>query len=66
MPMRPDPKYLTTRCHGQGFLICRCMGDGCCCEYGGSVECPGCPDCEWSDDDRDEIYPDEPGEEREA
>lgn len=44
---------LETRCHGSGLLICRCMGDGCCCDFHGYAECYGCEDCELSDEDRD-------------
>jgi hypothetical protein len=35
------------------MLICRCMGDGCCCGFHGYAECYGCPDCEWDDNDPD-------------
>ena len=53
---RPSAKTLSLRCHGSGYLICRCMGDGCCCDFHGSVECPGCTDCEWTDEELEEYW----------
>jgi hypothetical protein len=47
---RGDPSGLAKRCHGSGMLICRCMGDGCCCGFHGEAECFGCVDCEDEDD----------------
>lgn len=39
-------------CGGDGFLYCLCGGDLCVCHHHGQeVECPGCPDCEFEDDD---------------
>ena len=49
-------------CYGTGELDCHCGGDLCVCHNHGTVECPGCPDCE--DDDGtwdgmdDDDYPD--------
>jgi hypothetical protein len=62
MSITPSVSGLTRRCRGTGMLICRCLGDGCCCDNHGYADCPGCEDCEWSDDDRDETYPGEPDE----
>lgn len=47
---------LDARCRGTGFLRCLCAGDFCICDFHGQAECPGCVDCEWSDEDRGE-YP---------
>ncbi len=38
-------------CYGTGALDCLCGGDQCVCHNHGEVDCPGCPDCEGSEDD---------------
>lgn len=50
-----DSRTLAKRCYGTGYLECSCMGDGCCCDFHGSAECFGCPDCEWDDEEREEY-----------
>lgn len=37
-------------CNGFGFLVCFCGGDLCCCGLDGEV-CPGCNDCEGTEED---------------
>lgn len=54
-PEAGDLSGLAKRCHGSGILICRCMGDGCCCGFYGEADCPGCEGCRWSDEDRDKF-----------
>jgi hypothetical protein len=34
------------RCYGTGYVDCYCGGDLCVCDYNGTAECLGCPDCE--------------------
>lgn len=38
-------------CGGCGTLYCYCGGDICVCHNHGEIECPGCPDCNGSDDE---------------
>jgi hypothetical protein len=45
-------------CGGSGELHCECGGDLCVCHHHGSIECPGCADCEPAgdfDDDYDDF-----------
>jgi hypothetical protein len=46
-----DDSGLSETCGGAGELICLCGGDLCVCHNHGSIECPGCEDCEGLDDD---------------
>lgn len=41
-------------CAGTGFLNCFCGGDLCVCDLNGGVECDGCEDCDWCNEDWDE------------
>ena len=41
-------------CGGTGFLNCFCGGDQCVCHPSGGIECDGCDDCDWEDEDWDE------------
>lgn len=50
-------------CGGSGTIHCYCGGDQCVCHYHGSVECPGCEDCENLDDDSDYDWSDDVQEE---
>jgi hypothetical protein len=45
-----DDACLDESCGGLGTLNCYCGGDFCVCHHHGETECPGCPDCEGSDD----------------
>lgn len=38
-------------CGGLGTIECLCGGDLCVCHNHGEVQCPGCEECEGSDDD---------------
>lgn len=38
-------------CGGTGVLNCYCGGDLCVCHNHGEVECAGCDDCSYGDDD---------------
>jgi len=40
-------------CGGSGQLDCYCGGDFCVCHNHGSVDCPGCDDCQAERDDYD-------------
>lgn len=44
-----DEEVYEQNCGGTGTLNCECGGDLCVCHNHGSVECPGCDDCEDSD-----------------
>lgn len=57
-----DDDCLDESCGGSGELNCYCGGDLCVCHNHGSVECPGCEDCEGIDDDgySDDYSEDEP------
>jgi hypothetical protein len=44
-----DDSFLESFCGGTGEVSCYCGGDLCVCHNHGSVECPGCPDCEQED-----------------
>jgi hypothetical protein len=37
---------LEPMCGGTRDIACFCGGDTCVCHHHGSVECPGCPDCD--------------------
>lgn len=43
-------------CGGSGYLNCQCGGDFCFCHHHGEVECYGCEDCGYDDDDYDDGY----------
>lgn len=46
-------------CGGSGYLDCECGGDNLCvCHNHGQVECPGCDECEY-DDEEDWWYGDD-------
>lgn len=36
-------------CEGYGYYDCLCGGDLCICSFNGEEPCPGCDDCEGSD-----------------
>jgi hypothetical protein len=40
-------------CDGSGVLVCEppCGGDFCVCRCGGEMSCPGCRECDGTDDD---------------
>ena len=51
-----DPTVFGESCGGTGTLECLCGGDQCVCHNHGEVECPGCEDCDYQDDDYDDDY----------
>ena len=38
-------------CGGIGIKHCECGGDQCVCHHHGEVQCDGCEDCDFDDDD---------------
>lgn len=55
------PEWKNRGCGGTGTVDCLCGGDFCVCHNHGSVECDGCLDCDFDDEDQehDNRYPDE-------
>lgn len=49
--VKPFFSAVRGHCGGMGEIDCFCGGDLCVCHNHGSVECPGCPECEEADDD---------------
>lgn len=49
--MPPGDGFTPSTCGGYGWIICRCGGDLCFCGNFGEIECFGCPDCEFNEDD---------------
>ena len=43
-------------CGGLRTLECMCGGDFCVCHNHGTIECPGCDDCEGDRDEQDDWY----------
>ena len=43
--------YLERSCAGTRMLQCDCGGDFCVCHNHGEIECDGCEDCEYDDDE---------------
>lgn len=51
-----DSEVYEQSCGGSGYLYCECGGDFCVCHHHGEVECDGCEDCSFDDDDYDDGY----------
>ena len=51
-----DSRFLDIWCGGSGTLHCYCGGDQCVCHHHGEARCPGCPDCEPSEGERELFH----------